>query len=169
MPGALPDASTWPACDTTEEDGAMQTLSSFRNRHAELMQMIEDLQSILDPQLLKIRPNAKTAYQLLCDLSDKVKQHLAEEDRGLYPSLLIHEDPKVKSIAWGFISGEKPLRKSFDDYHKKWLKNCDFNFTDDFLVETREIFAMVLTRIEREEQVLVPKLMEIGMFEEVRA
>ena len=147
----------------------MQTLSGYRNRHAELMQMIEDLQSIMKPEQLRIRPNAKTAYQLLCDLSDKVKEHLTEEDRGLYPALLIHDDPKVKSIAWGFISGEKPLRKTFDDYYKKWLKNCDFNFTEDFLTETHEVFDMLRGRIEREEQVLFPKLLEIGMFEEVRA
>jgi hypothetical protein len=146
----------------------MQTLASYRDRHAELMQMIEDLQSILSPELLKIRPNAKTAYQLLCDLSDKVKQHLADEDRGLYPSLLIHEDPKVKSIAWGFISGEKPLRRTFDDYYRKWLKNCDFNFTEDFLAETGEVFDMVLDRIDREEHLLFPKLVEIGMFEDAR-
>lgn len=147
----------------------MQTLSSYRTRQAELTQMIEDLQSILTPEHLSIRPNATTAYNLLCDLGDKVKQHLAEEDKGVYPSLLIHEDPKVKSIAWGFISGEKPLRKTFDEYHKKWLKYCDFNFTNDFLKETREILDMLQYRIERENQVLFPKLVEIGMFQEARA
>jgi len=147
----------------------MQTLSSYRNRQAELLQMIEDLQSILAPDRLRVRPNAKTAYELLCDLGDKVKQHLAEEDKGLYPSLLIHEDPKVKSIAWGFISGEKSLRKTFDDYYKKWLKHCDFNFTDEFIEETRGVFDMLQYRIERENHVLFPKLLEIGMFQEARA
>lgn len=146
----------------------MQTLSSYRSRQEELLQMIDDLQAILSPELLRIRPNARTAYELLCDLSDKVKQHLAEEDKGLYPSLLIHEDPKVKSIAWGFISGEKPLRKTFDDYHRKWLKHCDFNFTDQFVEETREVFDMLQYRIERENHVLFPKLVEIGMFFEAR-
>jgi hemerythrin-like domain-containing protein len=146
----------------------MQTLASYRNRHAELTQMVEDLRSIMTPQNLRIRPNAKTAYELLCDLADKVKAHLAEEDRGLYPSLLIHEDPKIKSIAWGFISGEKPLRKTFDDYYKKWLKNCDFNFTDELMQETNEIFDMLLYRLDREEQVLFPKLVEIGVFQEAR-
>jgi iron-sulfur cluster repair protein YtfE (RIC family) len=146
----------------------MQTLASYRNRHAELTQMVEDLRSIMTPQNLRIRPNAKTAYELLCDLADKVKAHLAEEDRGLYPSLLIHEDPKIKSIAWGFISGEKPLRKTFDDYYKKWLKNCDFNFTDELMQETNEIFDMLLYRLAREEQVLFPKLVEIGVFQEAR-
>jgi hypothetical protein len=144
----------------------MQTLSSYRNRQAELLQMIEDLQSILTPEHLKVRPNAKTAYDLLCDLSDKVNLHLAAEDKGLYPSLLIHEDPKVKTIAWGFISGEKPLRKTFDDYHKKWLRHCEFDFTDEFLRETYEVFEMLQRRIERESRVLFPKLVEIGMFQE---
>jgi hemerythrin-like domain-containing protein len=146
----------------------MSTLEAYRNTHAELRQMIDDLRSLITPEQLRIRPNAKTAYALLCDLGTKVKSHLAEEDRNLYPTLLIHEDPKIKSIAWGFISGEKPLRKTFDEYHKRWLKDCDFNFTDAFLEETREIFDMVDKRIDREEQVLFPKLVEIGIFQDAR-
>jgi hypothetical protein len=146
----------------------MQTLDNYRGTHSELRQTIDDLRALLTKEQLRIRPNAKTAYELLCDLGEKVRHHLANEDRSLYPSLLIHEDPKVKSIAWGFISGEKPLRKTFDDYHKRWLKNCEFNFSDEFLAETHEIFEMVSQRIEREERVLLPKLVEIGMFQEAR-
>jgi len=147
----------------------MQTLSSYRKRQAGLLETIEELQSLLTAEQLRVRPNARIAYELLCDLGDKVKQHLAEEDKGLYPSLLIHDDPKVKSIAWGFISGEKPLRKTFDDYYDKWLKQCDFNFTDEFIEETRSVFELLQYRIERENQVLFPKLVEIGMFQEARA
>ena len=134
----------------------MSTLESLKGRQSILMSMISDLQAILDEDALKIRPNAKTAHDLLCDLSLKVKEHLSEEDKGLFPSLLIHEDPKLKSIAWGFINGEKPLRKSFDDYHKKWLKNCDFNFTGEFIKESHDIFDMVAKRIEQEQTVLFP-------------
>lgn len=146
----------------------MQTLDKYRSTHSELRQMIDDLRSILTKEQLKIRPNARTAYELLCDLGEKVRRHLANEDRSLYPSLLIHEDPKVKSIAWGFISGERPLRKVFDEYHKRWLKDCEFNFSDEFMAETLEVFDMVSQRIDREEQVLLPKLLEIGMFQEAR-
>jgi hemerythrin-like domain-containing protein len=142
---------------------ATLTLDGYRNSHAELRQMIDDLRSIMTQEQLKIRPNARTAYQLMCELSEKVKHHLSDEDRQLYPNLLVHEDPRIKSIAWGFISGEKPLRRTFDEFHKKWLKNCDFNFTDDFLEESHEIFDMLSYRIDREEQVLFPKLEEIGI------
>lgn len=146
----------------------MQSLDGYRSTHSELRQMIEDLRTLLTMDKLRVRPNARVAHEMLCDLGERVRRHLAEEDRGLYPSLLIHDDPKVKSIAWGFISGERPLRKIFDDYHKAWLKNCDFNFSDDFVAETHEVFEMVGQRIEREEQVLFPKLVEIGMFHESR-
>ena len=147
----------------------MHDLAHYRNRHTDLLQMIEDLQQLLTPEMLRIRPNAKTAYLLLCELGSKVKEHLSEEDRGVYPSLLIHEDPRVKSIAWGFISGERPLRQTFDEYHRKWLKNCDFNFTEDFLRESQGVFRMVAERIDRENRVLFPKLVEIGLFQETRA
>jgi hypothetical protein len=147
----------------------MYDLAHYRSSHTDLRQMIEDLKCLLTPEMLKIRPNAKTAYQLLCELGTKVRAHLGEEDRGVYPSLLIHEDPRVKSLAWGFINGERPLRRAFDDYHRKWLKNCDFNFTQEFIDESRDIFQMVSDRIDRENLVLFPKLVEIGIFEEARA
>ncbi|MBP8284590.1 MAG: hemerythrin domain-containing protein [Chromatiaceae bacterium] len=147
----------------------MHDLAHYRNRHTDLLQMIEDLQQLLTPEMLRIRPNAKTAYLLLCELGSKVKEHLSEEDRGVYPSLLINDDPRVKSIAWGFISGERPLRQTFDEYHRKWLKNCDFNFTEDFLRESQGVFRMVAERIDRENRVLFPKLVEIGLFQETRA
>jgi hypothetical protein len=144
----------------------MHTLDGFRSRHAELKHIIGALEPLLDERELGVKPNAKTAYRLLCELADKLRAMLAEEDKGLYPSLLIHEDPKVKSIAWGFISGEQPVRKLFNAYHHRWLRNCDFRFDEAFLHETREIFALILDRIEREERLLFPKLEEIRAYRE---
>ncbi|MBB1125074.1 hemerythrin domain-containing protein [Thiospirillum jenense] len=146
----------------------MQTLVSYRDNHAALRQIIENLNAILTIEQLSIRPNAKIAYQLLCELGRRVLDHLAEEDQQLYPNLLSHTDPKVKSIAWGFISTEKPLRRTFEEYHHRWLKDCNFNFCEEFLEESREILDMLSYRVDREEQVLFPKLVEIGLFTEQR-
>ncbi|WP_295447043.1 hemerythrin domain-containing protein [uncultured Thiodictyon sp.] len=144
----------------------MQTLSDYRSTHSDLRQMIGDLRAILTDEHLRLRSNAKNAYEQLCDLGERVNRHLTEEDREVYPGLLIHEDPKVNSMAWGFISGERPMRKTFADYHTRWLKNCDFNFGGEFLAQTQQVFAMVAQRLVREEQVLLPKLVEIGMLHE---
>ena len=61
-------------------------------------------------------------------------------------------------MAWGFISGEKPLRRWFKDYNDKWLKDCDLKFTEDFLEETNEVIALLTDRVNREEKILFPNL-----------
>ncbi|MES9856741.1 MAG: hemerythrin domain-containing protein [Sedimenticola sp.] len=142
----------------------MSTLNDFRERQTELVSMISDLKSMLKPELLTIGPNVKTAHNLLCSLGQQLKAHLIAEDKGLYPPLLTHEDPKMKSLAWGFISGQKPLRNQFESYHRRWLKNCDFKFTQEFLDETMEVFSAIEARIEREQSILIPKLEESGLF-----
>ena len=55
------------------------------------------------------------------------------------------------------------MRKQFDSYHSKWLKNCDFNFSDEFIAETFEIFDMIEDRIKREESILIPTLENSGV------
>ncbi len=144
----------------------MNHLQDFRERQADLRGMISDLKVMLKPEQLKVIPNAKAAHEHLCLLGRKLKDHLSAEDKGLYPPLLTHEDPKLKSLAWGFISGEKPLRRQFENYHNKWLKDCDFNFSQDFLSETLEVFGAIEGRLEREQDILLPKLEESGVFAE---
>ena len=142
----------------------MKRLEAFKERQNELLGMISELRVMLKPEQLVVMPNAKAAHEHICTLGKKLKEHLAEEDKGLYPPLLTHDDPKLKSLAWGFISGEKPLRKQFDGYYQKWLKNCDFKFDEDFITETMEVFEAIEIRIEREQSVLLPKLEESGVF-----
>ena len=136
----------------------MKPIATYYEQHAELMEMIDELRPLLTMDKLSIAPVAKTAHGMLCELGKKVKEHLADEDHSLYPELLVHEDPKIKSMAWGFISGEKPLRRWFKDYNDKWLKDCDFEFTEEFLKETNEVIALLIDRVTREEKILFPKL-----------
>ena len=142
----------------------MNTLTSLRQRHNELLGMIRDLKIMLNPEQMQVKAHAKATHELLCALGRKLQQHLLEEDKGVYPLLLTQEDAKLKSLAWGFISGQKPLRTEFDEYHRRWLKECDFKFTQNFLDETHDIFSAIEDRIERERTVLLPKLEESGLF-----
>lgn len=123
-----------------------------------MLDVINDLRAMMTKEQLSIRPNATTAYNLICDLAKKMKKHMSAQDKSVYPDLLIHQDPKLKSMAWGFLNGQQPMRKQFDSYYNKWLKNCDFNFTDEFIADTFEVFDMIEDRIKREESILIPTL-----------
>jgi hypothetical protein len=142
----------------------VSTLESLRGSHTDMLEIIGDLRAMMTREQLSIRPTAMTAHKLICELADKMKDHMVEQDRGIYPDLLTHQDPKLKSMAWGFLNGQKPMRKQFEQYHNKWLRNCDFNFSDDFIADTFEIFDMIEDRIQREETILLPTLEKSGVF-----
>jgi hypothetical protein len=142
----------------------VSTLESLRGSHSDMLEIIGDLRAMMTREQLSIRPTAMTAHKLICELADKMKDHMVEQDRGIYPDLLTHQDPKLKSMAWGFLNGQKPMRKQFEQYHNKWLRNCDFNFSDDFIADTFEIFDMIEDRIQREETILLPTLEKSGVF-----
>lgn len=141
----------------------MQILDGYRNTHSELRRTIAELRAMLEAEQWRRSPQARQAYEGLCDLGERVRLHLADEHRRLYPTLLMHDDPDASAVAWGFLRSELPLRESFDRYYERWLKHCDHDFGDDFLAETREVFDLVAQRIEREEQVLIPKMLEVGL------
>lgn len=143
----------------------MQPVSYFRDQHVEILKMVEELRPLLKKEQLQVRLVAKTAQGLLGELADKIKGHLAEEDKDLYPVLLTHSDLDVRSTAWKFISGEHSLRQAFADYSKNWLKSGDFEHSDALIEETNELLEALTVRIDREEQFLYPKF-EAGVEKE---
>jgi hypothetical protein len=136
----------------------MHPVTYYQEQHAEILRMVEDLRPLLNEESLKIGAVAKTAKSLLCEISDKLNAHLLEEDKELYPSLLTDHDEKVRSTAWGFISGQHSLRQWMVQYNKKWLKDCDFELSQELLRDTKELLELLEVRVEREERFLFPKL-----------
>ncbi len=141
----------------------MRNISTLRQEHKEIAQMVEEIRPMLNEKDLAIKPLAKTAHDMLCDIVKKISDHVEGEDKDLYPSLLVSDDPKIKSVAWGFKSGEQSLRRALGDYQKKWLKNCDFDFTQAFIDDTLDLFERLGTRVEQEEKILFPRLEHAGI------
>jgi hypothetical protein len=44
-----------------------------------------------------------------------------------------------------------------DQYNKKWLKDCDFEVSQELLRDTTELLELLEVRVEREERFLFPK------------
>ncbi len=141
----------------------MYDIALFRKSQEDLLAMVEDLQSLMTNNMFEMTLNAMTAYDLLCDLGIRIQEHLVEENRFVYSYLLLHEDPRLHTLAWDFINGENPLLPSFAKYYQKWLKNFHFIFTQDFIRESQQIFAMVVDHIEHENKVLFPMLEQVDL------
>lgn len=136
----------------------MTTIDDLHRRRKEITEMASVIENLLTPQQLAIHPIAKVTHILLCDLFQSVSEHLADEHKGLYPNLLTHRDPGVKNTAWGLINNDKLLKPEFSRYKRKWLKDCEFQFTEEFVEDTREILKTLRQRMELEENTVIPRL-----------
>jgi DUF438 domain-containing protein len=136
----------------------VSTIDNLKSSHAEMLDVISDLRAMMTMEQLRIRPNAITTHKLICELANMMKKHMSEQDKSIFPDLLTNQNPRLKAMAWGFLNGQNPMRKQFDAYHAKWLKNCDFSFNEGFIADTFEVFDMIESRIKREESILIPTL-----------
>jgi hemerythrin-like domain-containing protein len=136
----------------------MRKLEDYQKEHKEIMESVTVLNSFLTKDQLDVDANARAVQDMLSGLSERINRHLSGEDQGLYPDLLTHEDPKIKAIAWGYLRGESPLRKTFEKYRQRWLKQRGIKLSEEFIADTRDLLAVLTERIEKEEKELFPVL-----------
>jgi len=142
----------------------MTTLNDLKNQQSEIREMTAALLNLLTPEQQAVGTIAKVTHTLLCDLCDKVTEHLAEEHKGVFPELLSHGDQNVQNMVWGFINNDKPLRDEFNDYRHKWLRDCEYAVSHEFISETQQILETLEQRMQLEDSKMIPKLEEAGLF-----
>jgi len=142
----------------------MTNLEELKAQQGEIREISRAVHNLMTPEQQAVGTIARITHTLLCDLCDKVTNHLAEEHQGVFPTLLSHGDQKVKNMVWGFINNDKPLRDSFKKYKKVWLKECNYEVSLAFISETREILEMLEDRLHLEDTSMIPRLEEVGAF-----
>ena len=136
----------------------MTTINTLQLQRREILEIAAVVKGMMSPEQLRIGPIAKVAHILLCDLCEKMSEHLAEEHKGVYPSLLTHASPEIKNMAWGLINNDKLLKPEFTNYKKRWLKDCEFQFNEDFVNDTQEILETLQHRMDLEKNTVIPRL-----------
>lgn len=108
--------------------------------------------------------DTETACNLFFNYIEKVQGHLDVVDH-LYANLLTDQDQNVNNVARLFMSGEQEIKKIITQYVKKWCNKTKheliINDYDKFIDDTKEIFELVLSRIQDETEKLYPLVREI--------
>ena len=93
-----------------------------------------------------------------------VKDHLETEERELYQLLLMDSDNDVRNTGRKFLSGSGEIKRVFGQYLKRWCKGKELRIRDHeaFINDTRDIFGLVIRRIDDEIVHLYPTLLENG-------
>ncbi len=102
---------------------------------------------------------------LFFDYAKSVQEHLDIEERELYQALLIHSEQSVNNTAHRFLSGSTAIRQVFKQYLKRWCSNKSLRIRDHglFVKDTREMFELILQRIQDETEHLYPTVKEVAL------
>jgi hemerythrin-like domain-containing protein len=93
----------------------------------------------------------------LAQLGGVLNVHLAMEDGVLYPQLLQHAEPAVRSTAKRYVEEMGALRSSYNEYVKRWSTPAAIGERRvDFVRETGALIAALTRRMAREDDELYP-------------
>jgi hypothetical protein len=128
----------------------MAYTDSFREQHKELVGLVQQIASMLFPSILSTKIDE--VYKLLSLLVDKLKIHLAMEDKSLYPQMISSHNEMARRGARAFMEEMGTLSASFNEYARQWLsKDAIKADLEGFCTQTQVIFRELAERIHREE------------------
>lgn len=134
---------------------SMSFTQRFHDQHNELVACVTEISGYLNPAALKT--DAKPVRMALAKLAGKLKIHLATEDSVLYPRLLKSSDEKVRNLAQKYISEMGSISSAFESYVNKWNSVSTIsNSPDEFIKDTKDVFAVLAKRVEKENNELYP-------------
>lgn len=135
-----------------------------------LNQQIHEITEISNVFMYLIEDRRMCDTHIACNMFfeyvKKVKHHLEIEDSYLYSVILTNGDTEAKNVADNFMSGSMEIKRIFKRYQRKWShpRKCKLLISDyeTFKKDTREMFELVLKRIQDEVERLYPLVRSIS-------
>ncbi|MBU0654617.1 MAG: hypothetical protein KJ914_05715 [Gammaproteobacteria bacterium] len=140
----------------------MILFAQLHEQNDKITELSNVLSYLIDDRLIC---DTTVTCELFFQYVDRVREHLDMEERELYQTLLAHRENKVRITANMFLAGSGEIKRVFSQYLKRWCKDKELRIKDhdQFVKETREMFELVLRRIEDEVEHLYPTVREVRM------
>ncbi|MET0595634.1 MAG: hemerythrin domain-containing protein [Polyangiaceae bacterium] len=133
----------------------MASSDRFRSQHDELYKLALEIDAALSSA--EYPGNAREVRRMMARLKGKLVVHSTMENDALYPRLLQHPDPVVRGRARAMFDDLGHIYEAVGDHHGAWssverIQQDPRRYAD----HTREIFAKLHRRMERENDELYP-------------
>lgn len=128
-------------------------MQRLRAEHTALVTLSRIILSMTD---LPRPPDASQLAAARSQLREALVRHLKCEDWILYPRMMATGDPELKRITREFEIEMGGLAADYVAYDDKWTREAIIADWQGFCGETRTVFGLLATRVEREERELYP-------------
>ncbi len=132
-------------------------IDNLTRQHQEIEASMDYVMNIINEK--KVEEKAFDIAMELNKLAGKLKIHLISENNFLYPDLLKSSNVALKELAENYMNEMVSIGDKFMEYKDNYnTKSKILADVEKFIRETREIFKLLKTRLEREDKELYPKL-----------
>lgn len=130
---------------------------NLQRQHNEVMNLADYILNNIKSRT--VEQNLNEIVKSINTIAGKLKIHLLNEDKYLYPNLLSSSDSVLNAFGKKYSEEMKEVSKAYEDYKSKYntaskIKQNIENFNKD----TEGIFRALSNRIYREEKELYPLL-----------
>lgn len=140
----------------------MVSYSELHQQNHKITELTNILEHLLGDRSLC---DSEITCNLFFDYVDAVKEHLAVTDSAMYSKLLGAGDQRMNNLANRFMGGSREINRLFSAYLKRWCKMRSKKLVikeyDAFITDTRDMFEMVLQRIQDETEHLYPAVRKV--------
>lgn len=140
----------------------MVSFQELHQQNHKITELTNILQHLLGDRSLC---DSAVTCDLFFDYVNTVKDHMAVTDSEIYSKLLGAGDQGMSNIANRFMGGSREINRIFSSYLKRWckLKSKQLVIKEygAFMQDTREMFDMVLDRIQSETEHLYPAVRKV--------
>jgi len=127
----------------------------FRRQHDELRDLALEIDAALRAPAFP--GNAREVRRMMARFKGKLVVHSSMENEALYPRLLEHSDPAVRTLARELFDELGGIYDAFAAHHGRWssveLIEAD---PDAYVHHTLEVFDLLKLRMHRENGELYP-------------
>lgn len=128
----------------------MANIQNLKRQHKDIINIIQIIKKLISND--DFENNSNDIAKNVSILAGKLKIHLSNEDKFLYPTLLNHKNIKIKNKADQYIDEMGNLAEVFMDYKNQFnTKNKIMNNIDAFMKKSESILNSIEKRINKED------------------
>lgn len=128
----------------------MTTIKNLERQHQDIYEVLNETKAMVNSNDLE--KNSMNIARNISILAGKLKIHLGNEDKYLYPSLIKKGDASLQKKTQYYINEMGGLSQAYMDFKDKYnTRSKIMSDTALFIKESNEVFEAVLTRMHRED------------------
>lgn len=128
-------------------------IKNLKRQHSEIMQLTNYILNNIEKYT--VVQNVHEIVKSINTITGKLKIHLLNEDKFLYPQLLKSSDIELNTFGKKYYEEMKEVTEAYEKYKLKYntVSKIEQN-VDGFNKETKQVFKLLANRVDREEKEL---------------